>query len=113
MLMTTQPPGGPQAALAQSALQPIPVSTTAHFPYMTHPSGEACVCRGRRGTPSILLTQVEWQAGPVLQAPNLTSKARPSVHRRDRGSQGASGLSLCVFCWYQGWLESSSLILGS
>lgn len=52
MLMTTQPPGGPQAALAQSALQPIPVSTTAHFPYMTHPSGEACVCRGRRGTPS-------------------------------------------------------------
>ncbi|XP_066870840.1 ataxin-2 isoform X12 [Kogia breviceps] len=38
MLMTTQPPGGPQAALAQSALQPIPVSTTAHFPYMTHPS---------------------------------------------------------------------------
>ncbi|NXP57327.1 ATX2 protein, partial [Chloropsis cyanopogon] len=38
MLMTTQPPGGPQAALAQSALQPIPVSTTTHFPYMTHPS---------------------------------------------------------------------------
>ncbi|XP_017590329.1 PREDICTED: ataxin-2 isoform X16 [Corvus brachyrhynchos] len=43
MLMTTQPPGGPQAALAQSALQPIPVSTTTHFPYMTHPSGEECV----------------------------------------------------------------------
>ncbi|XP_025897600.1 ataxin-2 isoform X5 [Nothoprocta perdicaria] len=43
MLMTTQPPGGPQAAIAQSALQPIPVSTTAHFPYMTHPSGEECV----------------------------------------------------------------------
>ncbi|XP_070485034.1 ataxin-2 isoform X20 [Equus przewalskii] len=41
MLMTTQPPGGPQAALAQSALQPIPVSTTAHFPYMTHPSVQA------------------------------------------------------------------------
>ncbi|XP_069475620.1 ataxin-2 isoform X3 [Ambystoma mexicanum] len=36
MLMTAQPPGGPQAALAQSALQPIPVSTTTHFPYMTH-----------------------------------------------------------------------------
>ncbi|XP_063310308.1 ataxin-2 isoform X3 [Pelobates fuscus] len=36
MLMTAQPPGGPQAALAQSGLQPIPVSTTAHFPYMTH-----------------------------------------------------------------------------
>lgn len=43
MLMTTQPAGGPQAAIAQSALQPIPVSTTTHFPYMTHPSGEACV----------------------------------------------------------------------
>nr|XP_047929947.1 ataxin-2 isoform X13 [Anser cygnoides] len=43
MLMTTQPPGGPQAAIAQSALQPIPVSTTTHFPYMTHPSGEECV----------------------------------------------------------------------
>nr|DBA23212.1 TPA: hypothetical protein GDO54_014147 [Pyxicephalus adspersus] len=41
MLMTAQPPGGPQAALAQSALQPIPVSTTAHFPYMTHPSVQA------------------------------------------------------------------------
>uniref|UniRef100_A0A4X2MAF4 Ataxin 2 n=1 Tax=Vombatus ursinus TaxID=29139 RepID=A0A4X2MAF4_VOMUR len=41
MLMTTQPPGGPQAAIAQSALQPIPVSTTAHFPYMTHPSVQA------------------------------------------------------------------------
>ncbi|XP_069070947.1 ataxin-2 isoform X9 [Pleurodeles waltl] len=36
MLMTAQPPGGPQAALAQSALQPIPVSTATHFPYMTH-----------------------------------------------------------------------------
>ncbi|XP_075291171.1 ataxin-2 isoform X8 [Opisthocomus hoazin] len=43
MLMTTQPAGGPQAAIAQSALQPIPVSTTTHFPYMTHPSGEECV----------------------------------------------------------------------
>ncbi|XP_075690984.1 ataxin-2 isoform X6 [Rhinoderma darwinii] len=41
MLMTAQPPGGPQAALAQSGLQPIPVSTTAHFPYMTHPSVQA------------------------------------------------------------------------
>ncbi|XP_072206806.1 ataxin-2 isoform X10 [Excalfactoria chinensis] len=41
MLMTTQPPGGPQAAIAQSALQPIPVSTTTHFPYMTHPSVQA------------------------------------------------------------------------
>lgn len=60
------------------------------------------MCRGRRGTPSILLAQVEWQAGPVLQAPNLTSKARPSVLRRDCDGQGASGLrasgaeSVCV-----------------
>uniref|UniRef100_A0A803TGT9 Ataxin 2 n=1 Tax=Anolis carolinensis TaxID=28377 RepID=A0A803TGT9_ANOCA len=39
MLMTTQPPpGGAQAAIAQSALQHIPVSTATHFPYMTHPS---------------------------------------------------------------------------
>ncbi|XP_053135991.1 ataxin-2 isoform X3 [Hemicordylus capensis] len=38
MLMTTQPPpGGAQAAIAQSALH-IPVSTATHFPYMTHPS---------------------------------------------------------------------------
>ncbi|XP_018105557.1 ataxin 2 L homeolog isoform X8 [Xenopus laevis] len=35
MLMTAQPPGG-----AQSALQPIPVST-AHFSYMTHPPVQA------------------------------------------------------------------------
>ncbi|KAG8456127.1 hypothetical protein GDO86_002068 [Hymenochirus boettgeri] len=41
MLMTAQAPGGPQAALAQSSLQPIPVSTTAHFPYMTHPPVQA------------------------------------------------------------------------
>uniref|UniRef100_A0A8D0BYJ7 Ataxin 2 n=1 Tax=Salvator merianae TaxID=96440 RepID=A0A8D0BYJ7_SALMN len=39
VLMTTQPPpGGAQAAIAQSALQHIPVSTATHFPYMTHPS---------------------------------------------------------------------------
>ncbi|XP_030073176.1 ataxin-2 isoform X7 [Microcaecilia unicolor] len=41
MLMTTQPPGVPQAAIAQSALQPIPVSTTTPFPYMTHPPVQA------------------------------------------------------------------------
>ncbi|XP_029427589.1 ataxin-2 isoform X5 [Rhinatrema bivittatum] len=41
MLMTAQPPGVPQAAIAQSALQPIPVSTTTHFPYMTHPPVQA------------------------------------------------------------------------
>ncbi|KAH0625629.1 hypothetical protein JD844_015219 [Phrynosoma platyrhinos] len=42
MLMTTQPPpGGAQAAIAQSALQHIPVSTATHFPYMTHPSGKS------------------------------------------------------------------------
>nr|XP_033811061.1 ataxin-2 isoform X5 [Geotrypetes seraphini] len=41
MLMTAQPPGVPQAAIAQSALQPIPVSTTTPFPYMTHPPVQA------------------------------------------------------------------------
>ncbi|XP_049722758.1 ataxin-2 isoform X9 [Elephas maximus indicus] len=88
MLMTTQPPGGPQAALAQSALQPIPVSTTAHFPYMTHPSGEACVCRGRRGTQSILLAQGKGQAGPALHTPRWrASKIRSSAHSRDCDGQ--------------------------
>nr|XP_014344088.1 PREDICTED: ataxin-2 isoform X4 [Latimeria chalumnae] len=38
MLMTPQPPGGPQTAIPQSALPAIPVSSTTHFPYMTHPS---------------------------------------------------------------------------
>ncbi|XP_015221685.1 ataxin-2 isoform X5 [Lepisosteus oculatus] len=38
MLMATQPPGGPQPPIPQSALPPIPVSSTAHFSYMTHPS---------------------------------------------------------------------------
>uniref|UniRef100_A0A8C9S6D2 Ataxin 2 n=1 Tax=Scleropages formosus TaxID=113540 RepID=A0A8C9S6D2_SCLFO len=38
MLMATQPPGGPQHSLPQSALPPIPVSSTAHFSYMAHPS---------------------------------------------------------------------------
>ncbi|KAM9330899.1 ataxin-2 [Gastrophryne carolinensis] len=55
MLMTAQPPGGPQAALAQSALQPIPVSTTAHFPYMTHPPGLII------GAPVV---RVEWDYRP-------------------------------------------------
>ncbi|XP_043924557.1 ataxin-2 [Protopterus annectens] len=36
MLMATQNHGGPQT-IAQSALQPIQVSSNAHFPYMTHP----------------------------------------------------------------------------
>ena len=122
MLMTTQPPGGPQAALAQSALQPIPVSTTAHFPYMTHPSGEACVCRGRRAPQSILLAQVEWQAGPVLEAPHLrTSKTCQSVHSRDCDDQlsvrawGSREPRLCVFWWHtgSGLMRSSSSILCS
>nr|XP_020033518.1 ataxin-2 isoform X4 [Castor canadensis] len=68
MLMTTQPPGGPQAALAQSALQPIPVSTTAHFPYMTHPSGEACVCRGRRGTQAFCSHSLNGRQGQCFKA---------------------------------------------
>ncbi|XP_074526120.1 ataxin-2 isoform X8 [Halichoeres trimaculatus] len=39
MLMATQgPPGGPQAAMPQTALHnPIPVSTTTHFSYLAHP----------------------------------------------------------------------------
>ncbi|XP_041926968.1 ataxin-2 isoform X8 [Alosa alosa] len=36
MLMATQPPGGPQPQLPQSALNPIPVSSTTHFSYMAH-----------------------------------------------------------------------------
>ncbi|XP_026312366.1 ataxin-2 isoform X9 [Piliocolobus tephrosceles] len=80
MLMTTQPPGGPQAALAQSALQPIPVSTTAHFPYMTHPSGEACVCRGRRGTPKHSARTGGMAGRASASSPHLrTSKTHPGV----------------------------------
>ncbi|XP_028980207.2 ataxin-2 isoform X4 [Esox lucius] len=37
MLMTTQQPGGPQPQLPQNALNPIPVSSTTHFSYLTHP----------------------------------------------------------------------------
>ncbi|XP_069789482.1 ataxin-2 isoform X1 [Narcine bancroftii] len=36
MLMPAQPPGG-QGAIPQSALPPIPVSSTTHFSYMAHP----------------------------------------------------------------------------
>uniref|UniRef100_A0AAY5KDU2 LsmAD domain-containing protein n=1 Tax=Esox lucius TaxID=8010 RepID=A0AAY5KDU2_ESOLU len=39
MLMTTQQPGGPQPQLPQNALNPIPVSSTTHFSYLTHPQG--------------------------------------------------------------------------
>lgn len=40
MLMATQgPPGGPQPPMPQTALNPIPVSSTAHFSYLAHPSG--------------------------------------------------------------------------
>lgn len=53
------------------------------------------MCAGAAGAPRVLLAEVEWQAGPVLQAANLTSKAPPSVHRRDRDGQGASE-SVCV-----------------
>lgn len=34
MLMAPQQPGGPQ-----NALNPIPVSSTAHFSYLAHPQG--------------------------------------------------------------------------
>ncbi|XP_061585384.1 ataxin-2 isoform X3 [Cololabis saira] len=38
MLMATQgPPGGPQPPMAQTALNPIPVSSTTHFSYLAHP----------------------------------------------------------------------------
>ncbi|XP_054631092.1 ataxin-2 isoform X9 [Dunckerocampus dactyliophorus] len=38
MLMATQgPPGGPQAPMAQTALNHIPVSSTTHFSYLAHP----------------------------------------------------------------------------
>ncbi|XP_078809295.1 ataxin-2 isoform X7 [Oryzias latipes] len=38
MLMATQgPPGGPQGPMAQTALNPIPVSSTTHFSYLAHP----------------------------------------------------------------------------
>uniref|UniRef100_A0A8C7ZXD6 Ataxin 2 n=1 Tax=Oryzias sinensis TaxID=183150 RepID=A0A8C7ZXD6_9TELE len=40
MLMATQgPPGGPQGPMAQTALNPIPVSSTTHFSYLAHPQG--------------------------------------------------------------------------
>ncbi|XP_078277711.1 ataxin-2 isoform X7 [Rhinoraja longicauda] len=40
MLMPAQPPGG-QGAIPQSALPPIPVSSTTHFSYMAHPQVQA------------------------------------------------------------------------
>uniref|UniRef100_A0A3P8TVA6 Ataxin 2 n=1 Tax=Amphiprion percula TaxID=161767 RepID=A0A3P8TVA6_AMPPE len=40
MLMATQgPPGGPQPPMPQTALNPIPVSSTTHFSYLAHPQG--------------------------------------------------------------------------
>lgn len=40
MLMATQgPPGGPQQQMQQTALNPIPVSSTTHFSYLAHPQG--------------------------------------------------------------------------
>ncbi|KAM4745846.1 ataxin-2 isoform 2-T2 [Anableps anableps] len=42
MLMATQgPPGGPQPPMAQTALNPIPVSSTTHFSYLAHPQVQA------------------------------------------------------------------------
>ncbi|KAM9744655.1 ataxin-2 isoform 7-T7 [Menidia menidia] len=42
MLMATQgPPGGPQPQMAQTALNPIPVSSTTHFSYLAHPQVQA------------------------------------------------------------------------
>lgn len=40
MLMATQgPPAGPQPPMPQTALNPIPVSSTTHFSYLAHPQG--------------------------------------------------------------------------
>ncbi|XP_008416501.1 ataxin-2 isoform X1 [Poecilia reticulata] len=36
MLMATQGPGGPQPPMPQTALNPIPVSSTTHFSYLAH-----------------------------------------------------------------------------
>ncbi|XP_074493507.1 ataxin-2 isoform X4 [Sebastes fasciatus] len=42
MLMATQgPPGGPQQQMQQTALNPIPVSSTTHFSYLAHPQVQA------------------------------------------------------------------------
>ncbi|XP_029295269.1 ataxin-2 isoform X11 [Cottoperca gobio] len=42
MLMATQgPPGGPQQQMPQTALNPIPVSSTTHFSYLAHPQVQA------------------------------------------------------------------------
>ncbi|KAM4616630.1 ataxin-2 isoform 8-T8 [Polymixia lowei] len=42
MLMATQgPPGGPQPPMPQTALNPIPVSSTTHFSYLAHPQVQA------------------------------------------------------------------------
>uniref|UniRef100_A0AAQ5YFP0 Sm domain-containing protein n=1 Tax=Amphiprion ocellaris TaxID=80972 RepID=A0AAQ5YFP0_AMPOC len=49
MLMATQgPPGGPQPPMPQTALNPIPVSSTTHFSYLAHPQGTSVShCRGK------------------------------------------------------------------
>ncbi|CAL8249218.1 unnamed protein product [Merluccius merluccius] len=41
MLMATQGPGGPQPQMPQTALNPIPVSSTTHFSYLAHPQVQA------------------------------------------------------------------------
>ncbi|XP_061881541.1 ataxin-2 isoform X7 [Entelurus aequoreus] len=48
MLMATQgPPGGPQAPMAQTTLNHIPVSSTTHFSYLAHPQGNPFLLLGR------------------------------------------------------------------
>ncbi|XP_067378303.1 ataxin-2 isoform X8 [Channa argus] len=45
MLMATQgPPGGPQPPMPQTALNPIPVSSTTHFSYLAHPQDQTLYC---------------------------------------------------------------------
>ncbi|KAM6954717.1 ataxin-2 isoform 2-T2 [Aplochiton taeniatus] len=41
MLMAAQAPGGPQQQMQQTALNPIPVSSTTHFSYLAHPQVQA------------------------------------------------------------------------
>lgn len=109
MLMTTQPPGGPQAALAQSALQPILVFTTAHFPYITHPAGEKYVCRGRRGERSACRGRMAGRTSECFRV--QTCLARPIQVCTEGIKMVREHQALCVFWWIRVGLRS--YILGS
>ncbi|XP_071750982.1 ataxin-2 isoform X5 [Centroberyx gerrardi] len=75
MLMATQgPPGGPQPPMPQTALNPIPVSSTTHFSYLAHPQGTLVF------STSTLLQGGVWNIYSTSQ--NATS---PSAAAVDRG----------------------------